>query len=246
MASDFGGVSRTASVLLQTTKSPKWGLISRTQFPVATSIKERAAFGHHSTERTTSSVWMVFRQRPVLTSQSLTVPSSEPLARYCPDLSVLMVLTISVWPLYSSASTVGKGCKSLGLGSFGTRDSGSMLSFILIPLGHKYKSRHLKNLSLMYLGYAGTCLRDEYFCGTKCNFRFHGAFLCLFHCFSSLSSNRYSGADCKTRRVPGEASWGLGCACVSASSRRLDRRLPTTCRTGVLSSLSTSPPRLSF
>lgn len=42
----------------------------------------------------------------------------------------------------------------------------NILTLIFLALGHKYKSIHLVNLSLINLGYAGTCLRLEYFCGT--------------------------------------------------------------------------------
>lgn len=81
--------------------------------------------------------------------------SSEPLNKYCPVLSVLIVLTISVCPLYSIDKVVGNGCKSRGLGNLGTNDSGSIFSFIFIALGHKYKSKQRKNRSLINLQLIG-------------------------------------------------------------------------------------------
>lgn len=88
----------------------------------------------------------------------ILVQSSDPLNKYCPVLSVLILLTISLCPLYSIDNVVGKGCRSLGLGSLGTKASGSMFSFILMALGHRYKSKQRKNRSFMNLQQNSTVL----------------------------------------------------------------------------------------
>lgn len=96
----------------------------------------------------------------------LTVVSSEPETIYSPLGSTLIVRIISVWPINTILSTVGKGCRSLGDGNFGIRYSASMVNcrelwfiyillnrdcfaptFIRLARGHKYKSRQRKNLS---------------------------------------------------------------------------------------------------
>ena len=46
---------------------------------------------------------------------------------------------------------VGKGFNVFGSGSFGIKISGSILSFFFLTRGHRYRSKHLWNLSWIKL-----------------------------------------------------------------------------------------------
>ena len=63
--------------------------------------------------------------------------------------NISSLLTLPVWPMYLSSSVVGKGCRSAGLGSLGTKDSGSMSSRFLRVRGHRYRSRQRSKRSFM-------------------------------------------------------------------------------------------------
>lgn len=67
-------------------------------------------------------------EREHVTSQTRTVPSSPPETAYCPLGSKLTERTRPSCPRNTSASLVGKGCRSRGDGSFGTRSSAVMVS----------------------------------------------------------------------------------------------------------------------
>lgn len=54
--------------------------------------------------------------------------SSDPEIKYWPIGSIDIQRIMSVWPLYTSDITEGNGCRSLGLGSFGSKSSGSIVS----------------------------------------------------------------------------------------------------------------------
>mmetsp|Transcript_11225 Transcript_11225/g.16842 ORF Transcript_11225/g.16842 Transcript_11225/m.16842 type:complete len:203 (+) Transcript_11225:780-1388(+) len=89
----------------------------------------------------------LFNKRDVCTSQSRTTPASSPLTRNCPSGLTLKHRTITVSSCfpgtqYSMHLVVGKGRKSLALGSWGTKLSGSIFNRRFIARGHKYRSRH--------------------------------------------------------------------------------------------------------
>ena len=61
-------------------------------------------------------------------SHNLIVLSSDPEINQSPVGSIEMQRTRSVCASYESVRDVGKGWRSLGFGSFGISDSGSILS----------------------------------------------------------------------------------------------------------------------
>ncbi len=76
----------------------------------------------------------------------IILPDKSPVHKYSPVGDVEIDKTGDSWPWYIMLTAVGKGFNNFGSGSFGTRVSGSILSFFFLTLGQRYKSKHLWNL----------------------------------------------------------------------------------------------------
>mmetsp|Transcript_28549 Transcript_28549/g.72642 ORF Transcript_28549/g.72642 Transcript_28549/m.72642 type:complete len:208 (-) Transcript_28549:1077-1700(-) len=145
---------------------PMAGAMMNTRLPAAADSRRTPGAGHHATECTGVPRLCVAMQRPDATSHTRRVPSSEPEASHWPLASGATQRTLPAWPSYVMARLVGKGCRSWGLGSLGTRVSGSMNMRFLRTRGHRYRSRQRSNMSLMKLGYMGTSRSELYARGT--------------------------------------------------------------------------------
>lgn len=120
--------------------------------------------GHHSMQPILLGSFHLLISRPTLISHRLTTPSSPPLTTQFPSgLTLTQRATVACWNL--DEQWFGKGFKLLGLGSFGMRELGSMLSLTRCIRGARYKSSCLLNRCLMNWSYAGTKRREEYFFG---------------------------------------------------------------------------------
>lgn len=86
--------------------------------------------GFHETDATSASNDQDLSIRPEDTSHTFTVWSSDPDASHWPVGSTEIVLTLPAWPLYVMERVDGNGWSSLGSGSLGTRDSGSIWIFV--------------------------------------------------------------------------------------------------------------------
>lgn len=105
--------------------------------------------------------------RLVMISHIIKNPCSSQEAKNCPEWKIQIPLTLDSCPLYCMLCMVGKGRSSDGLGSLGIRLLGSILSFFFLTRGHKYKSKHLSNLSFIKGLYAATFRKHSNFCGMK-------------------------------------------------------------------------------
>lgn len=132
-----------------------------TRLPIAVAKMGIFLFGFHRTIKGASSKVQVFKQRPDEISHNFTVLSSDaiscllvtdkpdnqshlPEASQIPKGSIDMLLTFAACPLYRTDTTVGNGFNSLGLGSLGIRDSGSMLTWTCIShMGSQEKRKKI-------------------------------------------------------------------------------------------------------
>jgi len=135
----------------------------------------------------------------VAISQIFIVPSSLPEARNWPRGSSEMVRTMLAWPQYVRLHTMGKGCRSWGRGSCGTRSSGWIVRRIFRARG----DRHSKNRSWMKAPYCGTTRRLSNLCGMKGSFLLSPSAVARCHSASSLSEKRYSGGGLYDSLWPG-------------------------------------------
>ena len=78
------------------------------------------------------------------------------------DKAVSVGRTGAVWPRKRSARALGKGCRSRGLGSRGSRLSGvARNARFFLARGHRYRSRQRSKRSWMNAAYAGTRRSDS-------------------------------------------------------------------------------------
>ena len=107
---------------------------------------------------------------------------------------------------------VGKGLRSLALGSLGTRLSGSIFKRRFIIRGHKYRSRHRSKVSRTECSYAPTDRKLGNFFGinSPCGRSFGSR---SFHCSISSSVGRYSSGGMYDSACPGGGSLGAAICC---------------------------------
>lgn len=114
----------------------------------------------------------------------------SPVAKNFPQGLTDKLLTWHEWPLYSTETYVGNGFNSLALGMSGISELAATFTFFLITQGHKYKSKHLSNVSLIRFWYKGTFLNASKDWGSKLYMRSSSS---NSYCsFFSSSSSKYS------------------------------------------------------